>query len=824
MKKGRRLLAMLLVFVMLSGVIGPDTLMKLAAYADDGIVETTDESSGGDEAAVQPEETQNTEPPAEPPAPGTDEPAAGSSGSEGGENAGAEATGAETPAGTEESGEAADGAEEAKKEISPEEEKKPAAPEATPEPYDHKIEKIKLIPGVEMSLSGVLPAEADVCFRDTKYKFEHDELTLLYKAELHVYDGAGVEFKPAGKITVELKGDPIRKSIEQGNTFGLFVNEKEKEAEFVKAKEDTVSFRIREFDLFVLYEARNTADEGGETPEQTAPAVPTATEKEKDDAQRVPTSADTAETGMVAAAPDEKPNAGSEEESGKLTDEGAEDLIEEKEEEPAEKEKDEEDPAEEKEEEEEKLSYRFRSEEDLLVLPAFLTERGLAGAGKAEAEREAPEIEEAIVRDGDESAVELQELEEGLAVLPKAHFESLTLTVRLRGDESVDILLLFPEGPSENSLSPEIPGEATMTLTGFIPEGSTAEATPLEVAIDGNDALAAYNIDIYAPDTDDGETWQPAEGETVTVDMYDPSFEGVLYVYHMADENAEPELVACVEAKDGGISFEAASFSVYVVVPAPEPVPPGSGNSVQSLEELAQYYSRDFSLSINKDGVETYFLNTVKSGKNGGTVYGTTTEASAASAWSFEAAGSNTYYISTVVGGVTKYMFNTGGNEMDLHETNKTAFEFSETGTTGRFFLKAANTSKYLQYSGGGEGFRLYNGHSNAANSSIALNYLDDPAVGDDPYELDGKTYGLTLYRGDTSAYAMTTQPLNVGGIDRLASRSLLVRRDPMDQHTFSMWPGTATLRCGPSNTYRRISIASARTASICASRTATLR
>lgn len=42
MKKGRRLLAMLLVFVMLSGVIGPDTLMKLAAYADDGIVETTE--------------------------------------------------------------------------------------------------------------------------------------------------------------------------------------------------------------------------------------------------------------------------------------------------------------------------------------------------------------------------------------------------------------------------------------------------------------------------------------------------------------------------------------------------------------------------------------------------------------------------------------------------------------------------------------------------------------------------------------------------------------------------------------------------------------
>ena len=801
MKILRRLIALLLAVVLLSGMLGPESFMRLAAYAQDEPAETAAEGSESSAGAPAAEESAAAAAPAAPAAteetPAAAEAPAAQSGEKETEPGASEPSGQSAEKETEDAEDAEDApAAEGEQEEEKTADKESAAAKTPGGPYDHKIKKIKVTSGLEMSLSGVLPEKASVLFKETKYEPKDGELAVLFKAEIHVYDPSGKEFKPSGKISVELKGEMIRKAIEQGKGFGLIVDEKDKEAEFIKAKKDTVTFVLKEFDLFVLYVTEPVAAQSGaaeqtEEPEQDEPA-------EEEDAEETPLSADAQNEGADGEDAEE-PSADDHAENNAAEDEAAENEAagnqdaenEAAENEAAENEDESEDSGEENDAEEnetvgneasenedigtgdeketdgeEPLSYRFEKLDEAVLLSAILSKLGL----------DEPAIAALDIAEGGEEYLELQESEEGFALLARAHFDSVLLSVLTQEGESIALCLCCPEGSVENTLTPEIPGEATMTLTGFIPVGSTAEATPVDVSIDGNGALAAYDIDIFAPDAEGEESWQPAEGETVTVDMYDPSFEGMLYIYHMEDEDSEPELIACVEAKDGGISFEAASFSVYVIVPAPDPASPEVNDTVASLGELAQYCGGSFTLSVYRDRKELYFQNEL----NGNSAFKTTNQPAAASAWYFEpAGGANLYYISTKIDGQTQYMFNTSGNLMGLSSTNKTTFELSEAGNK-RFYFNVQDSAKYLQYSNGGSGIRLYEAQN--SNGQIAIHYLSLPEGDDDPYGFDGAVFGLMNYRGGTSAYALMAQTMEDNGVDHLASRSMLVRTDPMDQ------------------------------------------
>ena len=107
-------------------------------------------------------------------------------------------------------------------------------------------------------------------------------------------------------------------------------------------------------------------------------------------------------------------------------------------------------------------------------------------------------------------------------------------------------------------------------LTGKMPGNAVVDATPVTVEIDGQKVLAAYDIKIYANANQKakGKTWQPADNK-VTVFFRSAEFTECesVDVYHLADEAAEPEFVSTVAPDDhGAVEFEAASFSVYVVV------------------------------------------------------------------------------------------------------------------------------------------------------------------------------------------------------------------------------------------------------------------
>ena len=106
-------------------------------------------------------------------------------------------------------------------------------------------------------------------------------------------------------------------------------------------------------------------------------------------------------------------------------------------------------------------------------------------------------------------------------------------------------------------------------LTGKMPKNAVATAESVPIDIDGEEVLAAWDIKIYsAPDkvgTD--EIWQPEDG-AVQVHLRSDAFdglEGTLNVYHMEDADGEAELVGTVETENEWISFDAESFSTYVV-------------------------------------------------------------------------------------------------------------------------------------------------------------------------------------------------------------------------------------------------------------------
>lgn len=110
-------------------------------------------------------------------------------------------------------------------------------------------------------------------------------------------------------------------------------------------------------------------------------------------------------------------------------------------------------------------------------------------------------------------------------------------------------------------------GEAIITLSGKMPEGATAEACPVQVSIEGQNVLAAYDITIYDVE---GNVFQP-EADAIRVEIADAAVaealdgEEDISVYHMEDAEALPQQIQEVNTENQVVAFDAESFSIYVV-------------------------------------------------------------------------------------------------------------------------------------------------------------------------------------------------------------------------------------------------------------------
>ena len=107
-------------------------------------------------------------------------------------------------------------------------------------------------------------------------------------------------------------------------------------------------------------------------------------------------------------------------------------------------------------------------------------------------------------------------------------------------------------------------------LTGMMPVTAVVDVTPVDVEIEGQIVLAAYDIAIYENEEQQAEgiIWQP-EADTVQVHILDPELEKIdneeISVYGMEDTDAEAELSDSAQVDAARVIVDAGESPIVVV-------------------------------------------------------------------------------------------------------------------------------------------------------------------------------------------------------------------------------------------------------------------
>ncbi|MBQ6500437.1 MAG: hypothetical protein IJI87_03490, partial [Mogibacterium sp.] len=339
--------------------------------------------------------------------------------------------------------------------------------------------------------------------------------------------------------------------------------------------------------------------------------------------------------------------------------------------------------------------------------------------------------------------------------------------------------------------------DASVVLTGKMPEDAAVTAEPADAGVEGQKTVTAYNITIYADGEENkSDEWEP-ETE-IKVSIGDESLAGIdngteVDVYHIPESSdgsqAEPEFVCKASVKNGKVTFDAESFSVYVIVQGPDAYTP-EPTDVKNLNELASKAGDSddtgnaFRLSILKNGAHYYFTDTLTQKGSNGYVIARTTSFTASADWYFEKAeDENHYYIFTLIDGERAYLKVKDNSYLDnFASAPESAASFSASlfgNTEGAFLFMqdgAANTA--VNYSGSNNGFKCYKDNNIRSNNDCKIFLTESPAIPDDVYGMNNKTYGLLYYTSGINGYGMLSDKAS----GALASSKLLVRSDPLDQ------------------------------------------
>ena len=298
----------------------------------------------------------------------------------------------------------------------------------------------------------------------------------------------------------------------------------------------------------------------------------------------------------------------------------------------------------------------------------------------------------------------------------------------------------------------------------------------------------------------DGEKIQPAEGSSVDVriELADSSSES-LNVVHFADGAEEGEKVqSSTENGENGsvVEFQADGFSVYSIVDAPEPVQNVSTGwyEASSLDEIEELGNNGFYVSWSKYYLTGELIHNVSGNSDrdglGATLdqYTSVPEEVAAKFYFVRQEGTDTFKIYTKGEGDTKNyvkMTPVNGNTSRAgltfvtEESEGTAFTVEKNGNSNSYYISAkVNNTEYwwnrnTNNSGGVGAFAGYNTKNNNNTARVILSYYVEAE--NDPYKLDGKTFGIVYNDNSTSAAALMAESTDN---NRLKGLDLLIRTD----------------------------------------------
>lgn len=384
---------------------------------------------------------------------------------------------------------------------------------------------------------------------------------------------------------------------------------------------------------------------------------------------------------------------------------------------------------------------------------------------------------------GDDTMFVTKRLISGLAALVMAVAGTLpTATAVVGRDESTTVADEDSRVLKHQSLElcpDESDSDKTVTLDGLMPKNATATAVDVTEMIadsdivtsplcDDSSVVVAYDITIS-----DGEgEFQPDSSRPIYVGITDPSITESEFteLWHISDDG-QREQISDFTVEDGKVSFYAEGFSVYAVVEAPEPTNAGDvKEQLTDFSEINQYASDGIYIYQNANG---YYFTDEQDTRNNRTGIVATKELSNAKKYYFENTTGN-YYKIYCIKDETKYYLKRNSSNLSL-DTEENASEFTLNAPYYNKFIDKATNTKCLGYE---------NGIITGANqNTFEFWYINSTPIPDDPYELDGKSYGFMNYESNSYAYAMQSNfkakqmeakvnPLSHEGINYIAKNS----------------------------------------------------
>ncbi|MCR5274162.1 MAG: DUF5979 domain-containing protein [Clostridiales bacterium] len=265
-----------------------------------------------------------------------------------------------------------------------------------------------------------------------------------------------------------------------------------------------------------------------------------------------------------------------------------------------------------------------------------------------------------------------------------------------------------------------------------------------------------------------GVTCEPSAGTRVSVKItLNDSPEGELNVLHLPDDEETSFVDKKVTPTSEGteVLFEADGFSAYAIVAGPGEVPVG-WTQVTTVEQVRERMSAGKGLYLSMTGC--YFSNQQGDAGSGqtGIVRIKTTQAyptDTAAEYFFEPVpdSQNEFYI---------YCLNNNGDRQYVkHGPGDHSLSFSETEKTP-FTLTWNNGKKAFQLVYNGEYWNRF--RADGGTCIATWNSVDDNTylkmwyyehVETDPYNLDGKTYGLMSYPSGVNGKAMMAESNSAG-------------------------------------------------------------
>lgn len=303
-------------------------------------------------------------------------------------------------------------------------------------------------------------------------------------------------------------------------------------------------------------------------------------------------------------------------------------------------------------------------------------------------------------------------------------------------------------------------------LEGMMPAAGIIEAVPQTISVSGRESLIAYDINIYASEEmkEMHIKWQPAEDRALRVTFKSTALNSFsdISVYHAENPDAEADFIKTAEVSDASVTFEAERFSVYALIDVPVVELPDAYDA-RNMDEIED--PAGFNLSIIKNGSQYYFGNTINE-KNcvSRTAAG---DISSAGVWHFEHIESNKYALYTVINGSRSYLNVRSDGYMEMNDgSSKTIYEVGlfNDGVEGVFYIKKDGTNMYLNYSGSNKSFKTWT----TKNDDCKIILTHPPVLEDDPYKLNGKTYGLVNIQDEIRGYAAVQDGTDISAVETL--------------------------------------------------------